>query len=96
MKRALSFFLALVLCLSLLPTAAFADSVSITATTNNATPAIGDTIEVTFALTGNPGFTNIEMILSFDADVLQFTGLKKVVNDDGDEEISGKFKSGIT
>ena len=93
MKRALSLFLALLMALSVLSvTALAADGPSITATVDKTEAAIGDTVEATFALADNPGYTNIELTLTFDHEVLKFTGLK--TDEDGD--FVGRFGKGIT
>lgn len=96
MKRVLSLFLALVLCLSLLPTAAFADGVSITATASKQAPAIGETIDVTFTVANNPGFTNVQLRLAFDSNVLKFTGLKQEANSYGQMVTAGLFGAGTS
>ena len=54
---------------------------------------IGETLEVAFEITGNTGFTNIELTLDFDTDVLKFTGLK--INPDT-ESYEGRFGGGAT
>ena len=94
MKRILSMILAFVMVLSLVPMTAFAaDSPSITATADKTEAAIGDTIEVTFTLTNNPGFNNVDLLLNFDHNVLKFTGLK--INEDT-EAYEGRFGGGNT
>lgn len=96
MKRILSLFMVFVMVLSLAPvTALAADGPSITATANKSEAAIGDTIEVTVSLAGNPGFNDADLMLTFDRDILQFTGLK-TVEFNGMQLIDGLFASGTT
>ncbi|MBR6890566.1 MAG: Ig-like domain-containing protein, partial [Clostridia bacterium] len=93
MKRAIALLLAVLMAFSVLSvTAMAADGPSITAAVDKTEAAIGDTVEATFALANNPGYTNIELTLTFDPDVLQFTGLK--TDEDGD--VIGRFGKGST
>ena len=96
MKKILSMLLAFALLLSLVPVTAFAtETPTITATASTTEAAIGDTVEVTFALANNPGFTNIEMQLDFDKNILQFTGLKTTFDENSGEEVyEGRFSTG--
>lgn len=67
--------------------------VAFIATADKTEAEIGDTVEVTFEIKDNTGFTNIELTLDFDTDVLKFTGLKV---DPDTESYEGKFGGGAT
>ena len=97
MKKWISLLLVVLLLVSVLPVGAFADEgITITATAN-ATDAlnIGDTLEVTFKMSNNPGFLAAEFTLQYDSNVLSFTGLKEKKDEDsGDMILDGTLKTG--
>ena len=76
MKRIMSMLLVLLMLLGVFPSAVFAAQPVITATADKESADVGDTVEITYSITNNPGFTNVGLRLDFDEEVLKFTGLK--------------------
>lgn len=93
MKKILSLFLAVITAAGMFPKTAFASEAVFTAKADRSEAEIGDTVEVAFEISGNPGFTNIELTLDFDKKILRFTGLK--INPDT-EGYEGRFGGGAT
>ena len=78
MKKAISLLLAILMVMSVIPTA-FAETATatFTVTANTQEAKVGDIIEVTVNLANNPGINSFRAKLDFDKTVLKFTGLKE-------------------
>lgn len=97
MKKWISLILAALLLVSMLPVGAFADEAPAITATATATAAlnIGDTLEVEFKMTNNPGFGAAEFTLQYDKSVFSFRGLKQQEDEDsGTMVLVGVLKTG--
>lgn len=93
-KKIMSLLLAVLMTLGVFPVSVFAETTPVvTAAADKTEAKIGDTVEITFTIENNPGFTNIELMLDFNKNVLKFTGLK---NDPDTESYVGRFGGGAT
>ena len=70
MKRYLSWLLAACLCLSLMPTA-LAAGTELNVTAPEKLPAVGETFTVTVDVSGNTGFTALELTFGYDKEVVK-------------------------
>ncbi|MBQ7874159.1 MAG: hypothetical protein IJ306_03225 [Oscillospiraceae bacterium] len=93
MKKFLSLLIAVITVFGVLPQTVLAAGAQFSAAADKTEAEIGETVEVTFVISGNPGFTNIELTLDFDKEVLKFTGLKI---DPDTESYEGRFGGGAT
>ena len=73
-KRRVSLLLALCLCLGL-TVGAWAAEPTLAVTPSNSSPAVGDTITVDVSIRNNPGFSAVQLMLTFDNAVLDCTSV---------------------
>lgn len=73
-KRRVSLLLALCLCLGL-TVGAWAAEPTLAVTPSNSSPAVGDTITVDVSIQNNPGFSAVQLMLTFDSAVLDCTSV---------------------
>ncbi len=75
-KKFLSLVMAFCLVLSLSVTA-FADSTTLQVTADDTLPAVGGMFEVTVSIDGNPGFSALQLTLSFDRTAVECISITK-------------------
>jgi len=69
-RKCLAILLSLCLCLSLMPTA-LAAGTELKVTAPEKLPAVGETFTVTVDISGNVGFSALQMVLGFNADIVE-------------------------
>ena len=90
MKKALSFLLAIVLVLSMIPTVTFAangDPTISFETTFEDTMKVGDTFTVTASLANNPGLAGMVLTLKWNEDAVKFNGFETEYDEDDEDYV---------
>ena len=90
MKKTLSLVLAIVMVFSLMPMAVLAANTDPTVTLHTTFEegmGVGDTFTVTATLTNNPGFFAITHTLTWNEEVVEFTGFTTVYDEDEDADV---------
>ena len=94
-RRIISFLLGAIMVLGAFPVTVFAnEEPAITLASDVFEAEKGDEVEVTAAIANNPGFVSMAVLLQYDEKVLEFKGLKKVLNNYGQEVTAGLFGAG--